>query len=147
MSGAIVESRELTADAAHLAVHAAIEKGRALGRKINCAVVDTGGNLLAFLRDPGAPLHSIDIAIDKAFTAASFRCPTDTLYNAIEDSTSVRQGIVTRPRVAAFGGGFPLELDGHLVGGVGVSGAAEHEDAECATAARSAIFAFHEGGP
>lgn len=146
MSGATFETRGLTAEAAHLAVHAAVGKARALGCKINCAIVDTGGRLLAFLRDPGAPLHSIDIAVDKAYTAASFRCPTDALYEAIADSPSVRQGIVARPRLTAFGGGYPIELGGQLVGGVGVSGAAEHEDAECARAARSAILELDAEG-
>lgn len=143
---ATFETQGLTAEAAHQAVRAALDEARSMGCRINCAVVDTGGNLLAFLRDPGAPLHSIDIAIDKAYTAASFRCPTDALYGAIEGSAAVRDGIIARPRLTAFGGGYPLELDGHLVGGVGVSGAAEHEDAACALAARGRVEALHRGG-
>lgn len=143
MSAAIFETRALTAEAAHVGVHAAIERARQLGCKINCAVVDNGGQLLAFLRDPGAPLHSIDIAIDKAFTASSFRCATDTLYDSIASSESVRRGVVARPRVAAFGGGYPIDVGGYLVGGVGVSGATEHEDSECAEAARGAIMKLH----
>ncbi|MEQ9499829.1 MAG: heme-binding protein [Deltaproteobacteria bacterium] len=136
---ATFQTQSLTAEAAHVAVDAAIAKARKLGCRINCAIVDPGGNLLAFLRDPGAPLHSIDIAIDKAYTAVSFRCPTAKLYEVIDGAPSVRDGIIARPRLTAFGGGVPVTLDGHLVGGVGVSGAAEHEDQACAEAAQAAI--------
>ena len=58
--------------AAHVAVGAAVQAAQELGACVNVAVVDASGLLSAFLRMPGAPLHSVDIAIDKAFTAVSF---------------------------------------------------------------------------
>lgn len=69
-----VVQRVIDASAASEAVHAAVAHAAKLGICINVAVVDAGGNLAAFLRMPGAFLHSIDIAIDKAYTAASFGC-------------------------------------------------------------------------
>jgi uncharacterized protein GlcG (DUF336 family) len=66
----------ITWEAASSAAQAAVRYAQAKGWRINVGVVDRGGNLMAFLRMPGAFLHSIDIAIDKAYTAASFGFPT-----------------------------------------------------------------------
>jgi uncharacterized protein GlcG (DUF336 family) len=62
-------------EAAAAAIQAAARKAEEMGVKVNVAVVDPGGNLAGFLRMPGAFLHSIDIAIDKAYTAAGFGIP------------------------------------------------------------------------
>lgn len=67
-----VHTPGITAKAAATAVQAAVAHAEANGWKINAAVVDRGGNLMAFLRMPGAFIHSVEIAIDKAYTAASF---------------------------------------------------------------------------
>jgi uncharacterized protein GlcG (DUF336 family) len=67
-----VEQRVITAEAALQAVQAAVAQAGALGIRINVAVTDPSGTLAAFLRMPGAFLHSVDIAIDKAYTAAGF---------------------------------------------------------------------------
>ncbi|MEO0321460.1 MAG: heme-binding protein [Myxococcota bacterium] len=132
-------SRTLEGDAAHRMVAAAVAKGRERGCSVNAAVVDAGGQLLAFLREPGAPLHSIDIAIDKAYTAASFRCATPELYAAVAEPPALRDGILARPRLVAFGGGLPIDADGHHVGGVGISGGSEADDVACAEAALAAL--------
>ena len=71
-----VAQRLVDATAASDAVRASVVHAASLGIRINVAVVDPGGNLAACLRMPGAFLHSIDIAIDKAYTAASFGLPT-----------------------------------------------------------------------
>ena len=75
-SGLSVEQRVLTAEAAAVAAAAAVSHARQLGIRINVALTDASGTLAAFLRMPGAFLHSVDIAIDKAYTAASFGFPT-----------------------------------------------------------------------
>lgn len=120
------------------AAHAA-----ALGVRVNVAVVDAGGNLAAFLRMPGSPLHCIDIAIDKAYTAASFGLATGAWSDALwQHSPAVRQGLVQRPRFVAFCGGLPL-LDGEQrVGGIGVSGGSERQDELCARAGVNALTSF-----
>lgn len=127
-------------DAAATAVRAAVQHADQLGIRINVAVVDAGGNLAAFLRMPGAFLHSIDIAIDKAYTAASFGLPTSQWHAALQQhSDAVREGIVRRPRFVAFGGGLPIVEAGQRVGGIGVSGGSEEQDEACAQAGLAAI--------
>lgn len=94
---------------------------------------------MAFLRMPGAFLHSIDIAIDKAYTAASFGFPTSQWMSIIQDDPALREGIVQRERLVIFGGGVPIQIDGELIGGVGVSGGSSEEDEICALAGISKI--------
>lgn len=126
--------------AAHLAVGAAVQAAQDMGVRINVAVVDASGGLAAFLRMPGAPLHSIDIAIDKAYTAVSFGLATSQWTQALQQhSAAVRDGLVLRPRFVAFGGGLPLLENGQRMGGIGVSGGSEQEDEACARAALSAL--------
>jgi len=92
------------------------------------------------LRMPDAPLHSIDIAIDKAYTAASFGLATSRWTEVLaEHSAAVRQGLVQRPRFVAFGGGLPIVDNGELTGAVGVSGGSEAQDEEIAKAGLAAI--------
>jgi uncharacterized protein GlcG (DUF336 family) len=127
-------------EAGAAAVRAAVAYAESLGIRINVAVVDSGGNLAAFLRMPGAFLHSIDIAIDKAYTAASFGLPTSQWHAALQQhSDAVREGIVRRPRFVAFGGGLPITENGQRIGGIGVSGGSEEQDEACAQAGLSAI--------
>ncbi len=127
-------------EAAAAAVAAAARWADEAGIKVNIAVVDSGGNLAAFLRMPGAFLHSIDIAIDKAYTAAGFGLPTGAWTEALaSDSPAVRGGIPLRPRMVCFGGGLPLRHEGRVIGGIGVSGGSELEDETCARAGLSAI--------
>jgi uncharacterized protein GlcG (DUF336 family) len=127
-------------EAATAAVAAAARWADEAGIKVNIAVVDAGGNLAAFLRMPGAFLHSIDIAIDKAYTAAGFGLPTGAWTEALAThSPAVRSGIRMRPRMVCFGGGLPLRHEGRLLGGLGVSGGSELEDEACARAGLVAI--------
>lgn len=135
-----VAQRVIDAVAASDAVRASVAHAASLGIRINVAVVDSGGNLAAFLRMPGAFLHSIDIAIDKAYTAASFGLPTSQWHAALQQhSDAVREGIVRRPRFVAFGGGLPILENGQRIGGIGVSGGSEEQDEACAQAGLSAI--------
>ena len=94
---------------------------------------------MAFLRMPGAFLHSIDISIDKAYTAASFGFPTSQWMSIIENDPALREGIVQRPRLVIFGGGVPVRIGDDLIGGVGVSGGSAEEDEICALAGISKI--------
>lgn len=135
-----VEQRVIDAMAASEVVRVAVAHAAVLGIRINVAVVDAGGNLAAFLRMPGAFLHSIDIAIDKAYTAASFGLPTSQWHAALQQhSEAVREGIVRRPRFVGFGGGLPIVEAGQRIGGIGVSGGSEAQDEACAQAGLAAI--------
>ena len=127
-------------EAAVAAVDAAVRYAEKAKIRINVAVVDAGGNLAAFLRMPGGFLHSIDIAIDKAYTAAGFGLATSAWTKALEShSAAVREGLPRRFRMVCFGGGLPIRYDGKLVGGIGVSGGSEEEDEACARAGLAAI--------
>ncbi|MET0025691.1 MAG: heme-binding protein [Sedimenticola sp.] len=128
--------------AAQAAVVAAVEKAETLGIAINVAVVDSGGNLAAFLRMPGAFLHSIDIAKDKAYTSAGFRFPTSQWKEIFPEAPMLEKGMPVRDRLVVFGGGLPIELEGGALGGIGVSGGSEEEDVVCAEAGIEAIKAM-----
>jgi uncharacterized protein GlcG (DUF336 family) len=125
--------------AAAEAVAAAVEEAAEQGIKINAAVVDRGGNLLAFQRMNGAFLHSIGIAIDKAYTSAGFGFPTGQWMDVIRDVPQMREGIVHRDRLVIFGGGLPIVKDDQVIGAIGVSGGSETQDEICAKAGLKAI--------
>ena len=131
----------ISAEAASAACAAAVAYATAKGWKINVAVCDRGGNMMAFLRMPGAFIHSIDIAIDKAYTSASFGFPTKAWMGAIGHDEGMKLGFSAQPRLIVFGGGLPIkgETKADWIGGIGVSGASEAEDEECARAGLAAI--------
>ncbi len=140
-----VEQRSITAEAANAAVVAAVARAGELGIRINVAVTDASGVLAAFLRMPGAFLHSVDIAIDKAYTAASFGFPTRQWMGAIGHDEGMKLGFSAQPRLIVFGGGLPIRVGEDWIGGIGVSGASEAEDEECARAGLAAIGLVAEG--
>ena len=129
-----VEQRVIAVDAAAAAAAAAVSHAKGLGICINVAVTDGAGLLMAFLRMPGAFAHSVDIAIDKAYTAASFGFPTAGWKAAVADDEMLRIGLSQRPRLVMFGGGLPIREDGALIGGIGVSGGSADQDEACARA-------------
>lgn len=91
------------------------------------AVVDEHGELLAFLRTDGCPLASINIAINKAFTAARERRES----KAVGTDSKTNGWPMTNfgdIRYTAWGGGVPITYEGRVIGGVGVSGLPEEED-------------------
>lgn len=128
----------ISTEAAATAVQAAVRHAVEHGWRINVAVVDRGGNLMAFLRMPGAFLHSIQIAIDKAYTAASFGFRTKDWMSIVGSDEGMKLGFSSQPRLIVFGGGLPIG-NGEWIGGIGVSGASESEDEECARAGLAAI--------
>ena len=130
----------ISAQAAVTACSAAVAFATENGWRINVAVVNRGGNLMAFLRMPGAFIHSINIAIDKAYTSASFGFPTKAWMGAIGHDDGMKLGFSAQPRLIVFGGGLPItEGEGEWLGGIGVSGASEAEDEACARAGLAAI--------
>jgi uncharacterized protein GlcG (DUF336 family) len=135
-----VQQFVITFQAAHLALGAAAQAAQALGIKVNIAIVDGSGVLAGFLRMPGAPLHSVEIALDKAYTAASFGVPTSQWHAVLKNhSEAVQKGLPARPRFVAFGGGLAIEEGGHRVGAIGVSGGSEEQDEQVARAALLAL--------
>jgi uncharacterized protein GlcG (DUF336 family) len=135
-----ITQRNLTWQAAHRACEASVQQALLRGVKINVTVVDGSGIRLGFLRMNGAPLHSIDISEDKAYTAVSFGLPTHEWTSTLaKHSSAVREGLPKRARFVAFGGGLPIRAHDELIGGIGVSGGSELDDQVCAAAGISAI--------
>ncbi|MFN3956174.1 MAG: GlcG/HbpS family heme-binding protein [Tepidimonas ignava] len=139
MNPSTVTTQNIDEDAAARACDAAVAHARSLGIRINVAVCDASGTLLAFRRMHGAFLHSIDIAIDKAYTAASFGFPTRQWMDLIGQDEALRIGLPLRPRLVVFGGGLPIKTQGALVGGIGVSGGSAEQDELCAHAGLAAV--------
>lgn len=102
------------------------------------AVVDTHGELLAFLRTDGCPLPSITIAQNKAYTAARERIPSKKLGELSRDDGFPMTNF-GELRYVGWGGGVPVVVDGALVGAVGVSGLAEAEDIRIAAIGIAAL--------
>uniref|UniRef100_Q47GE2 ATP:cob(I)alamin adenosyltransferase n=1 Tax=Dechloromonas aromatica (strain RCB) TaxID=159087 RepID=Q47GE2_DECAR len=141
--GLCVMQGNITQRAAQLIAVGAIDEAERIGVSINVAVVDRAGTLMAFLRMPEASLHSMDTAIDKAYTAASFRFPTAQWDEVLAGfSENVQRGILQRPRLVAFGGGLPIQVDGQVIGAIGVSGANVEQDERCALAGLSVVEVF-----
>jgi len=138
-ANASVAQRCITAEAAAQAVAAAVAHAGTLGLRINAAVTDGAGTLMAFLRMPGDFRHSVDIAIDKAYTAAGFGFPTAQRPEILKTDDALRQGMPQRPRLVVFGGGLPIREGGELIGGIGVSGASAEQDEACARAGLAAV--------
>lgn len=131
-----VQQTTLHWEAALAVARGALVKGQELGIRVAVAVMDRGGNLLAFARDPGAPFHSAKIAEDKATTSAGFGLPTKQWWPVLEgmNSPGLLAGIAAVPRMVVFGGGVPVYVGQDCIAGVGVSGGSEEEDEICARA-------------
>jgi uncharacterized protein GlcG (DUF336 family) len=120
---------------AKVILEGAEEKARHIGVDMDIAVVDDGGHLLAFVRMDGARVTSIDIAINKAFTAACARKATHE-YAAVAGAGGPAFGIhvSNQGRFMIFGGGLPVFVDGMIAGGVGCSSGSADEDRAVAQA-------------
>ena len=131
----VVKKHSISSELAQKMVDAAAAKAREIGVSENVAILDDGGNLKAFSRMDGASIPTIEIAQNKAYTAL-FGLATHDLFNSIQGDPSLLAGMPTLARVAAWGGGFPIKVDGEIVGAIGVSGAPEvQNDIDCARAA------------
>jgi len=111
------------------------KKALEIGVPMVIAVADSGGNLVAQQRMDDALLVSVDIAINKAYTAVAVKMPTHELAS-LSQPEQMLYGIHNADggRIVIFGGGFPLKQGDRVIGGIGVSGGSVEEDMDCATA-------------
>ena len=131
----------LSLDLALLAMPAVLAEARSLGVRVSVSIVDASGQLIHLAHMDGAPAPSRDIAHDKAWTAAGFGVATSSWEERLAGMPdSVRTGLSMRPRLALFGGGVPVRVDGASVGAIGVSGATAAQDEQCAQAGVRAIL-------
>ena len=101
------------------------------------AITDAGGHLRAFERADTAPFLTAEVAMDKAWTAASFGMSSHQWNQYMSEPTVAP--LAHHPRVLPVGGGVPIVLDGKLAGGVGISGGTSVQDHEAAEAALQAL--------
>ena len=138
MSPTTVSKPSISADTARELIDAAERKAREIKVPMVIAIVDESGVLKAFSRMDGAPLLCIDIALDKAYTAAAFGLPTSAWYDMIKDDPPLMHSMLKTPRVVVMGGGIPLDLGG-IAGAIGVSGGTYQQDTSVAEAGASAF--------
>lgn len=118
------------------AVHAAVAEANKRGWQLNVAVVDSGGNLVAFARMDDAQLASIAISEHKARAAAKYRRPTRIFEEAMQKGIVY---IATLDDLVASRGGIPLVEDGKLIGAIGCSGGTGSQDEVVCTAGAATI--------
>ena len=134
------QKQSVSADLARRMIAAAEDKARELGVPMNIAVVDESGVLKAFSRMDGAALLSVQIAQDKAYTAVGFGMSTDQWHDFIKDDPPLAAGAPSGiERLVVFGGGYPILVNGQIVGGIGVSGGHYSQDMEVAKAGLAAL--------
>ena len=116
----------ISLDRAQAVIYAAVEEAKNRNWKMNLAVVDSGGNLVAFQRMDGAMLASIRIAEHKARAAATFRRPTKIFEDGI--NLMHLNYLLAFDGVIASRGGIPLIEKGSIIGAIGVSGGTDSQD-------------------
>jgi len=116
----------ISLDRAEAVIHAAVAEARKRNWKMNVAVADSGGNLVAFERMDGAMLASIQIAIHKARAAATFRRPTKVFEVGV--NMMHLNYLLAFDGVIASRGGIPLIQEGKLIGAIGCSGGSDSQD-------------------
>lgn len=135
MTAISITKLSITQSACDRAIEAATAKAIEINVPMVIVVVDESGNLKGLRRMDGAPLLSVEIATNKAYTAASFGMPTHNWHDFIKNDPPLLHGIVHTPRLVIFGGGYPISADGQTIGAIGVSGGHYEQDMAVAEAA------------
>jgi uncharacterized protein GlcG (DUF336 family) len=129
-------------DMAKKMIKAAIERAEEINRLCSVAIVDDRGFLVAIHRMDRAPIPTVDIARDKAWTAATFRMPTSDIVK-FGDASSPGFGFNTQnwnDRLTTISGGLPIKDGDNVIGGIGVSGGIPEEDVAVCEAALAAVL-------
>jgi uncharacterized protein GlcG (DUF336 family) len=115
----------------------AMAEASSLGVPQVVAILDEGGLPKGFCRMDAAPLISIEVAQNKAYTAL-LDAPSQDLFNRVKDDPALAAAVPHIPRSVTFGGGLPIRIDGAVVG-AGVSGGSVERDVACAQAGLDVI--------
>ena len=130
----------ITSELAVAMIHAAEAKAAELGLKICTWIVDESGVQKAFSRMDQAPIISINAAWKKALTAIGYGLPTgEAWYNHIKNDPILNDGVQAFENFILIGGGVPIRIDGHMIGGIGISGGHYTQDEQCVRAALALI--------
>src|SRR5579883_868758 len=133
------QKASITAEAAQRMIAAAEAKAREIGKPMCICVCDGDGTLKAFSRMDGAPLLSVQISQDKAYTAISFGMATHDWFEFVKNDPPLLHGIIKTDRLVVFGGGYPITTEAGLIGGIGVSGGHYTDDMQVAQAGLAAL--------
>jgi len=132
----LAQTTTLTLEAAKRMMEAAEAEAARNGWTVAIAIVDAGGDLVMLHRRDGTQLASIEIARGKARTAVRFKRPTKALEDAVNGGRTV---LVALGEITPLEGGIPIEVDGQVIGGIGVSGVMSSQDALVAQAGLAAL--------
>jgi len=127
----------ISLDRAQAVIHAAVGEAKKRNWKMNVAVADSGGNLVAFQRMDGAMLASIQIAEHKARAAATFRRPTKVFEDGI--NLMHLNYLLAFDGIIASRGGIPLIEGGKIIGAIGCSGGTDSQDEVVSNAGAAGI--------
>jgi glc operon protein GlcG len=121
-------------------MEAGLGEARSIKVRATLVLVDESGVMKALVRMDGAPLISVQTAMNKAYAAAAIGMPPDEFYSAIESDGAAVASFATRAGLALISGGMPILVDGQVAGAVGVAGAMTGaEDRQIAEAALSGM--------
>jgi uncharacterized protein GlcG (DUF336 family) len=126
----------ITRDSALALAIAARDAATRIGLNLAIAVTDDGGHLIAFERADATPFLAAEVAVNKAWTAASFGLDT-MVWNQVVAQPATAP-LANHPRVMPVGGGVPIVVGGRVVGGIGISGGTAQQDHDVAAAALKA---------
>ena len=135
----LISRRHLSLDLALALLSRVREEADARDLALAVAVVDSAGHVLASQRMDDAALGAMQLAVGKAFTAASWATPTGEFGSSTQPGGDDWGWNTTDERIVVYAGGIPLLADGELVGGLGASGGTATEDEECVAAAARAL--------
>ena len=127
----------VTSSAAAALIDAVLAAAAEIGFGVAVAVTDVGGHLKAFARTDETPFLAAEVAVDKAWTAVSYRVATH-VWNDYVANPAIAP-LAGHPRLMAVGGGFPITDGGVTIGGLGISGGTYEQDRQAAEAALSAL--------
>jgi glc operon protein GlcG len=132
----------ITIESAKKAAMPALAEARKNQWTMAVAVVDTAGDLVYFEKMDGTQSGSVDVAIDKARSAARFKRPTKAFQDTLAAGGEGLRVLALKGAVAVEGG-VPIAIDGKIVGAIGVSGGTSPQDGQCARAGAEAGTAHH----
>ena len=136
----MITVKSLSLNDANRIIEAGIARATEISSPSTISVVDVGGTVIAQARMDGASLGSVELAYNKAYTAAAFRIPTSFIKTIAQpggDFYGIANGIGGRAII--FPGGVPIAVDGQIVGAVGASGGNGTQDEDVAQSAAKAI--------
>jgi glc operon protein GlcG len=132
----LVERKAISLEAAKRMMAAAEAEARKNNWSVAIAIVDEGGELIAFHKLDDTQIASVNVAIGKARTAARFKRPTKALEDAVNGGRSV---LIAVDGITPLEGGIPVIVDGRVIGAIGVSGVISQQDAQVAQAGVNAL--------